>query len=126
MLLVGLTISNLTASIRLQARVAQHRQARTEALYTMTRELARAGTLGDVVNIGVQHVSRVFQAQSVVLIPDAAGALAYPREPGIYGSLHGADLGIARWVFANRVAAGTGHRHAARRRRGVPAAGRRP
>ncbi len=108
MLLVGLTISNLTASIRLQARVAQHRQARTEFLYTMTRELSRAGGLEDVVTIAVQHVARVFEAQAVVLIPNAAGTIAYPQAPGIYGSYHGADLGIARWVYANRVAAGLG------------------
>jgi two-component system sensor histidine kinase KdpD len=108
MLLVGLMISNLTASIRLQARVAQYRQARTESLYTMTRELSRAGALDDVVMIAVQHVARVFEAQAVVLIPNAAGTIAYPQAVGIYGSYHGADLGIARWVFANRVAAGLG------------------
>ncbi len=106
MLLVGLTISNLTAGIRLQARVAQHRQARTEALYTMTRELSRASGLDDVVMIAVQHVARVFEAQAVVLIANVAGTITYPQAPGIYGSYHGADLGIARWVYANRVAAG--------------------
>jgi two-component system sensor histidine kinase KdpD len=108
MLLVGLMISNLTASIRLQARVAQYRQARTESLYTMTRELSRAGGLDDVVMIAVQHVARVFEAQAVALIPNAAGTIGYPQAPGIYGSYHGADLGVARWVFANRVAAGLG------------------
>jgi two-component system sensor histidine kinase KdpD len=108
MLLVGLTISSLTASIRLQARVAQHRQARTEALYTMTRELSRSSALDEVVTIAVQHVARVFETQAVVLIPNAAGTIAYPQAPGIYGSYRGADLGIARWVYANRVAAGLG------------------
>ena len=108
MLLVGLTISSLTAGVRLQARVAQHRQARTEALYTMTRELSRAGGLDEVVTIAVQHVARVFEAQAVVLVPSAGGTIAYPQAPGIYGSYHGADLGIARWVYANRVAAGLG------------------
>ncbi|HTP45694.1 MAG TPA: sensor histidine kinase KdpD [Casimicrobiaceae bacterium] len=108
MLAVGLVISNLTASIRLQARVAQHRQGRAEALYTMTRELSRAGTQDEVVALAVQHVSRVFEAQAVVLIPDPAGTVRYPKAPGIYGSLHGADLGIARWVYGNRVAAGLG------------------
>jgi two-component system sensor histidine kinase KdpD len=106
--LVGLTISNLTAGIRLQARVAQHRQARTEALYTMTRELSRASGLDNVVTIAVQHVARVFETQAVVLIPNAAGTITYPEAAGIYGSYHGADLGVARWVYANRVAAGLG------------------
>ena len=108
MLIVGLLISSLTTSIRLQARVAQHRQIRTEALYTMTRELSRAGSLDEVTTIAVRHVSTVFQAQAVVLLPTASGAIAHPKAPGIYGSFHGADLGVARWVHANRVAAGLG------------------
>ena len=108
MLLVGLVISNLTASVRLQARVAQHRQARTEALYTMTRELSRAADLDEVTAIAVRHVAGVFDAQAVVLLPGPAGSLALPTSPGIYGSFHGADLGIARWVFGNRIAAGLG------------------
>ena len=108
MLLVGLVISNLTASIRLQARVAQHRQARAEALYKMTRELSRANDLGEAVTIAVQHVSKVFEAQAVVLLPGLNGTIAYPKAQGIYGSYHGADLGVARWVFANRVPAGLG------------------
>ena len=108
LLLVGLVISNLTAGIRLQARVAQYRQARTEALYKMTRELSRATDLNDVVSIAVQHVATVFEAQAVVLLPDATGSIAYPEGQGIYGSYRGADLGVARWVYANRVPAGLG------------------
>ena len=108
MLLVGLVISNLTASVRLQARVAQHRQARTEALYTMTRELSRAADLDEVTAIAVRHVAGVFDAQAVVLLPGPAGNLALPTSAGIYGSFHGADLGIARWVLGNRIAAGLG------------------
>ena len=108
MLAVGLVISNLTASVRLQARVAQHRQLRTEALYTMTRELSRAATLEEVVAIAVRHVSTIFEAQSVVLLPGEAGTIVHPTAAGIYGSFHGADLGVARWVHGNRVAAGLG------------------
>jgi two-component system sensor histidine kinase KdpD len=108
LLLVGLVISNLTAGIRLQARVAQYRQVRTEALYKMTRELSRATDLEEVVTIAVQHVAIVFEAQAVVLLPDAAGSVTYPKGQGIYGSYHGADLGVARWVYANRVPAGLG------------------
>jgi two-component system sensor histidine kinase KdpD len=108
MLLVGLVISGLTANIRLQARVAQHRQARTEALYKMTRELSRASDLEEVTRIAVQHVSTVFEAQAVVLLAGPSGTVGYPKAQGIYGSYHGADLGVARWVYANRVPAGLG------------------
>ncbi|HZI85151.1 MAG TPA: sensor histidine kinase KdpD [Casimicrobiaceae bacterium] len=108
LLIVGLVISNLTAGIRLQARIAQYRQARTEALYKMTRELSRANSLDEVMTIAVQHVSTVFEAQAVVLVPGSGGTIGYPEAQGIYGSYHGADLGVARWVYANRVPAGLG------------------
>jgi two-component system sensor histidine kinase KdpD len=108
MLLVGLVISGLTASVRLQARVAQHRQARTEALYRMTRELSRANEPDEVMIIAVQHLSKVFEAQAVILRPEPGGTITYPKAQGVYGSYHGADLGVARWVFANRVPAGLG------------------
>jgi two-component system sensor histidine kinase KdpD len=108
MLLVGLVISGLTASIRLQARVAQHRQARTEALYRMTRELSRANDPEEVMTTAVQHLAKVFEAQTVILQPGPSGTITYPKAQGVYGSYHGADLGVARWVFANRVAAGLG------------------
>jgi two-component system, OmpR family, sensor histidine kinase KdpD len=108
LLIVGLVISNLTAGVRLQARIARYRQARTEALYKMTRELSRANNLDEVMTIGVQHVSTVFEAQAVVLLPGVGGSVEYPTTQAIYGSYHGADLGVARWVYANRVPAGLG------------------
>jgi two-component system sensor histidine kinase KdpD len=108
MLVVGLVISGLTASVRLQARVAQHRQARTEALYKMTRELSRANDPEEVMTIAVQNLAKVFEAQAVVLRPGPNGTIGYPTAQGIYGSYHGSDLGVARWVYANRVPAGLG------------------
>ena len=123
MLVVGLVISNLTASVRLQARVAQHRQLRTEALYTMTRELSRASSQDDVVAISVQHVSTVFEAQAVVLlarhlrddrVPDRSGHLRFlPRR----GSRHRA-LGACQ---SRR--RGPRHAYPGRRRRVVSSAG---
>ncbi|MGH8617713.1 MAG: DUF4118 domain-containing protein [Burkholderiales bacterium] len=99
MLVVGLVISSLTASVRLQARVAGHRERRTAALYTMVRELATAQDADVLLRVGVREVTAVFDCQAVVLLPDADGKLRYPRETSIHGSLHGADLGIAQWVY---------------------------
>ena len=41
MLIVALIIGSLNASVRLQARVAGHRERRTALLYAMTRQLSR-------------------------------------------------------------------------------------
>jgi two-component system sensor histidine kinase KdpD len=108
MLAVGLVVSNLTASVRLQARVAGHRERRTALLYAMSHELA--GTRGQeaMAKTGVRHISEVFDSQVVVLLPDAGGRVRYPRGESISGSLHGADLDVAQWVQDHAEPAGLG------------------
>lgn len=108
MLAVGLVISGLTASVRLQARVAGHRERRTALLYAMSRELAATRGLESMARAAVRHVSEVFDSQVVVLLPDAGGRVRYPRGESIAGSLHGTDLGIAQWVQDHGLPAGLG------------------
>jgi two-component system sensor histidine kinase KdpD len=108
MLTVGLIISGLTASVRLQARVAGHRERRTALLYAMSRELAATRGLERMASVAVRHVSEVFDSQVVVLLPDAGGRVRHPRGESIAGSLHGADLGIAQWVQDHGLPAGLG------------------
>ncbi len=108
MLLVALLISNLTASVRLQAKVAGHRERRTALLYAMSRELTVTRHKTQMLKTAVKHVSEVFDSQAVILLPNANGHLTRPKNEGIAGSYHGADLRVAEWVFAHRVAAGLG------------------
>jgi two-component system, OmpR family, sensor histidine kinase KdpD len=108
MLVVALVISNLTASVRLQARVAAHRERRTAALYAMSRELAATRGLEHVIAVAVRHVSEVFECQAVILLPDDQGRIVYPKGKPLSGSLHGSDLAVAEWVYAHGVMAGPG------------------
>ena len=108
MLAVALIISNLAASVRLQARVAGHRERRTAVLYAMSRELAATRGHEPMARIAVLHVSEVFESQVVVLLPDVDGHIRYPRSESTNGSLHGADLGVAQWVQDHGEPAGLG------------------
>ena len=108
MLAVGLVISNLAASVRLQARIAGYREQRASALFEMSRELAGTYEVDRMVRIGVQHLCEVFASQAVVLLPDREGRLRYPSTESIAGSLHGADLSIAQWVHDHNQPAGLG------------------
>jgi two-component system sensor histidine kinase KdpD len=108
MLVVGLTISTLAGRVRLQARIAGYREQRASALYAMSRELAATEKLDDIVAIAVRHVSEVFASQVVVLLPDEAGRIRHPKAPSVAGSLHGADLAIAQWVYDHAQPAGLG------------------
>ena len=108
MLVVALIISDLTASVRLQANVAGHRERRTALLYAMSRELAATRGQEAMARVAVRHVSEVFDSQVVVLLPGGGGRLAYPRGEAMAGSLHGADLAVAQWVQDHGEAAGLG------------------
>jgi two-component system sensor histidine kinase KdpD len=108
MLIVALVISNLTASVRLQATVAGHRERRTALLYAMSRELAATRGQASMAQVAVRHVAEVFDSQVVVLLPDTGGRIGLPRGQSISGSLHGADLGVAQWVQDHGRAAGLG------------------
>jgi two-component system, OmpR family, sensor histidine kinase KdpD len=92
MLLVALVISSMTASTRHQAKIAGHRERRIASLYAMSRE----------------HVAEVFEAQAVVLLPDATGRIVYPEREGTPQSCHGSDLSVAQWVFDHGQMAGQG------------------
>ena len=108
MLIVALLISNLTASVRLQANIAGHRERRTAMLYAMSRELAATRGQEAMARVAVRHVGEVFESQVVVLLPDADGRIRYPRGESTSGSLRGADLGVAQWVQDHGRPAGLG------------------
>jgi two-component system, OmpR family, sensor histidine kinase KdpD len=108
MLVVALVISNLTASVRRQTRVAGARERRTALLYNMSRELAATRGLTQIARVAVRHVAEVFQCRCIVLLPDASGKLHFPAEKPMEQSLLGADLAVAQWVLDHGRQAGLG------------------
>jgi two-component system sensor histidine kinase KdpD len=108
MLAVALIIATLVASVRAQTRVAGARERRTALLYAMSRELAATRSLEDLARVAVKHVAETFAGRAVVLVPDAKGRLRHPKSSPIVGSLLGADLSVAQWVYDNAVPAGLG------------------
>ncbi len=108
MLIIGLVIANLMASVRQQTRVAGARERRTALLYAMSRELTATRGTAHMAAVAVRHVAEVFQCGAVVLLPDAAGKLHYPADPPVEQSLRGADLAVAQWVADHGREAGLG------------------
>jgi two-component system sensor histidine kinase KdpD len=108
MLLAGILISTLASNMRTQAKVAGYREKRAASLYALSRELAAAHAEGDILRAAVAHVGAEFGAQCVILFPDGSGRVVHPREPGQPLSFHGADLGVAQWVFDHSRIAGRG------------------
>jgi two-component system sensor histidine kinase KdpD len=108
MLVVALVVSNLTVNLRSQAKIAGHRERRAGVLYAFTRELGAMHTEEEIARVAVKHIGGEFEGQSVVLFPDTQGRIAYPRSQSMQYSFHGADLGVAQWVFDHGKLAGKG------------------
>jgi two-component system sensor histidine kinase KdpD len=108
MLIVALIIANLVASVRAQTRVAGARERRTALLYEMSRELATTLQLDNIASVSIKHVAETFASSAVVLLPDAADRLHYPRGAPMAGALRDADLSVAQWVLDHGRPAGLG------------------
>ena len=108
MLAMTLIIASLVASVRAQTRVAGARERRTSLLYAMSRELAANRSFGNLSRVAIRHVAETFASEAVVLMPDDRGRLQHPADVPIPGSLLGADVSVAQWVYDHGKPAGLG------------------
>jgi two-component system sensor histidine kinase KdpD len=106
MLTVGITIGNLTAGVRYQARVARYREQRARHLYEISRGLSQALTTEDIAKTSRHFLSSSFQAKTVLLLPQEDGKLQ--QMVGETGGLLSVDEAIARWSFDKGMPAGAG------------------
>jgi two-component system sensor histidine kinase KdpD len=106
MLIVGITIGNLTAGVRYQARVARYREQRARHLYEISRGLSQALTTEDIAKTSRHFLSSSFQAKTVLLLPQEDGKLQ--QMVGETGGLLSVDEAIARWSFDKGMPAGAG------------------
>ena len=111
MLATSLTISNLTASLRAQARIATLRERRTGAMFAMARELGAALTTAQIIEVGTRHIAEVFQARAAILLPDSAEKMKQKvenPEASLTLDASSVDLDIAQWVYDQQKSAGHG------------------
>ena len=106
MMVVGLVVGQLTASLRYQARVAQDREDRSRRLYEIARELGKALTQEQVAEIGDRSIEAAFKARASVLLADAHDRLV-PASEGV-GGAPAIDIVLAQWAFDHAEPAGTG------------------
>jgi len=106
-LIVGIITSQLTARVRDQAEAARQREARTNALYEFSRQIAGAVGLGDLIPVVVRHVAELFGADVAVLVPDADRLVVGGAHPPSL-SLSEAETAAATWVWRHAEEAGPG------------------
>lgn len=112
MMIVGLIIGQLTASLQYQARVARYREERARSLFEMARELGKALTLEQVTDIGRRYVERAFRGHAALLLPDADNRLMLAQGDDAAGSPASSartpDIGLAQWAYDHGEPAGRG------------------
>ena len=98
LLVVGLVISTLASRAREETRKAQNRERDTAALYSLSRSLAVAGQLDQILEAIALHVAQTFHQPAAVLLPDGEGLAVRYASPGF--ELSAADRASAAEVFS--------------------------
>jgi two-component system, OmpR family, sensor histidine kinase KdpD len=103
---VAIVMGQLIARFRTQEKAERRREERTTALYLLTRELADAVTLDEIVTVVVRHIGQLFKAEVAVLLSDANGQLAREPRDGSTLKLSEKEQSVASWVFQHNTQAG--------------------
>ena len=107
MLTVALIVSSLTVRIRDQAARAVDREARTQALYGFTRELAAQPRVFDVASRAAELTSEAFRCPAMILLPEAR-RITFRRRTSTQPIAPLTEEGIAQWAFDHDQKAGHG------------------
>jgi len=83
-----------------------HREERATALYLLTREVARAVTMDEVLKTAVDQIGRVFDAQVAMVLANPIGQLALEPHPSSTLALTEKERSVATWSFTHRKPAG--------------------
>ena len=104
---VALVLGQLVARVRTQELAERQREQRATALYLLTRELAEARTVDDIVGRVVHQVGELFKAGVAILLPDSAGEKALRRaHKGSTFVPSEKERSVAAWVFQHGRPAG--------------------
>lgn len=101
---VGLVISSLAARAREQAEAAQQRAAETSELFELSRDLAAAATLDELVRALLGHVEQTFGREALVLLPEDQVLRPRAASPNLH--LDDNERAVADWVFRHGEPAG--------------------
>jgi two-component system sensor histidine kinase KdpD len=108
MLAVAMIISTLTVRIRMQAAHAVDREAQTQALYRLTRELTGEHRDFEAARIATEITREVFGSRVIVFLPESPGKISFLRRTTYDLPVPRSEEGVAQWVFDHKQKAGKG------------------
>ena len=108
MFVVALVMSRTAAHIRQQAETARAREARTQVMLALSRELAAARGTEKLLHIATRHISELFRCRALAFLPDGEGRLREHVGDSEAFRVTNKGESVAAWVFANGQPAGLG------------------
>ncbi len=102
--IVGTVISSLVSRVRNQTEALRAREAQTAKIYALSRDLAAALNLEEIVAAIIRHVSDNLNAKTAILLPEQGRLNLKAASPEVV--LDDNEKSVALWVFEHKQAAG--------------------
>jgi two-component system sensor histidine kinase KdpD len=103
---IALVTGTLTARLRTQERSVRRNEEMSTAMYTLTREVASAGTMDAVLRTSIDQISHAFNADVAILLSTVEGRLSKESHPASTLALSDKEYGVAVWAFEKGAPAG--------------------
>lgn len=104
--IIALVNGVLTARVRRQERLTRDREERTNALYQLTKELANAGDMNDLIEIAVNDIKKHFGLDVLFILQDGINNLSEYSGQNAIKKLSDSEISVAEWVFRHSRKAG--------------------
>jgi two-component system sensor histidine kinase KdpD len=104
--IIALTTGTLRARLRAQEQAVREREKRTAALYKLSRAIASAPMMEDVLRNAVQQIGQVFDAEVAFLLREEENRLPYVPHSASTLAVDEKERSVATWAFLHRRPAG--------------------
>jgi two-component system sensor histidine kinase KdpD len=98
MFFVSFIISNMTILIHSQAEAERLTEQQTFALYTLSRQLAKARGSDKLLNIGIEYIAMFFNSDVLVFLPENEQLVMHGKNK-TDEFLDAKEINVAQWVF---------------------------
>lgn len=106
--IVAIVVGHLTSRLRDRELLERRREARSAALYQLTRQLAAATNRDTAVREVLAQIQKVFRFNAAALLRDENGTFTGTAHPASIWRLSSKEEGVAAWAFQRRRPAGRG------------------
>lgn len=103
---VGVIISSLVSKARERAEAVREREAQTNSLYHLSRDLAATADIETLLEAVLKNLAESLNARAAVILPEGERMEVAAASKGVHPSVK--ELAVADWAFRNRKEAGHG------------------